>query len=58
MRVLITGGAGFIGSYTTDLFIEKDYKVRILDNLEQQVHGGKLPDYINLLCLEKSEEVR
>lgn len=47
MRVLITGGAGFIGSYTTDLVIEKGYKVRILDNLEQQVHGGKTPDYIN-----------
>jgi nucleoside-diphosphate-sugar epimerase len=53
MRVLVTGGAGFIGSYTTDLFIEKGYKVRILDNLERQVHGGKLPDYINFLCLEK-----
>jgi dTDP-L-rhamnose 4-epimerase len=47
MKVLVTGGAGFIGSYTTDLFVEKGYKVRILDNLEQQVHGEKLPDYIN-----------
>jgi dTDP-L-rhamnose 4-epimerase len=47
MRVLITGGAGFIGSYTTDLFVDKGYKVRILDSLEPQVHNGKIPDYLN-----------
>jgi dTDP-L-rhamnose 4-epimerase len=47
MRVLITGGAGFIGSYTADLFVEKGYKVRVLDNLEQQVHEGKFPNYLN-----------
>ena len=31
--VLITGGAGFIGSHTVDKFINKDFKVRVLDNL-------------------------
>ena len=48
-KVLVTGGAGFIGSHTTDLLIEHDYHVTILDNLEQQVHGTerRLPDYIN-----------
>ncbi len=32
-NVLITGGAGFIGSHTADLLIQKDYKVIIVDNL-------------------------
>ena len=48
-KVLVTGGAGFIGSHTVDLFIKHGYHVTILDNLEPQVHGegGSLPDYIN-----------
>jgi len=51
MKVLVTGGAGFIGSHTVDLLVEKGYNVVILDNLEPQVHGNKKPDYIN----EKAE---
>jgi dTDP-L-rhamnose 4-epimerase len=47
MKILITGGAGFIGSHTTDLLINKGFKVRILDNLEPQVHGNKVPGYLN-----------
>jgi dTDP-L-rhamnose 4-epimerase len=49
MRVLITGGAGFIGSHLTDLLIERGYKVRILDNLDPQVHGenASRPDYLS-----------
>jgi len=48
-NILVTGGAGFIGSHTTDLLIEHGYHVTILDNLEHQVHGKteKLPDYVN-----------
>jgi dTDP-L-rhamnose 4-epimerase len=48
-KVLVTGGAGFIGSHTADLLIEHGYHVTILDNLEPQVHGEneKLPDYVN-----------
>jgi dTDP-L-rhamnose 4-epimerase len=38
-RVLITGGAGFIGSHVADLLLEKGYSVRILDCLTAQVHG-------------------
>src|SRR3954469_5062340 len=38
-RVLITGGAGFIGSHTSDLLLEAGYQVRLLDNLTPQVHG-------------------
>jgi dTDP-L-rhamnose 4-epimerase len=47
MKILVTGGAGFIGSHTVDLLIEKGYDVVILDNLESQVHGDKKPDYLN-----------
>jgi len=47
-KVLITGGAGFIGSHLTDYLIDKGYTVRIMDNLHPQIHpSGKLPEYIN-----------
>lgn len=45
-RVLITGGAGFIGSHTADLLSKKGYKVKILDNLSPPVHTGKWPKYV------------
>lgn len=47
MRVLITGGAGFIGSHTADLLLQKGYKVRILDNLSPKTHFGSWPDYLD-----------
>ena len=48
-RVLITGGAGFIGSHVSDLLLDSGYQVRILDNLTPQVHGsdGDRPHYLN-----------
>jgi len=46
-KVLVTGGCGFIGSHTVDLLIGKGYEVTILDNLEPQVHRGKVPIYLN-----------
>lgn len=49
MHILITGGAGFIGSHVTDALIGRGYTVRILDNLDPQVHGeeGRLPPDLN-----------
>lgn len=48
-RVLITGGAGFIGSHLADELLAKGYQVRALDNLTPQVHGPspRQPVYLN-----------
>lgn len=45
-KVLVTGGAGFIGSHLVDKLIEEGHEVRILDNLNPQVHN-KTPEYLN-----------
>jgi dTDP-L-rhamnose 4-epimerase len=48
-RVLITGGAGFIGSHAADVLLAAGYEVRLLDNLSPQVHGGnrQRPSYLS-----------
>jgi len=38
-NVLITGGAGFIGSHLALKLVELGYKVTVLDNLSSQIHG-------------------
>jgi dTDP-L-rhamnose 4-epimerase len=48
VRVLITGGAGFIGSHTADLLLQRGYQVRIVDSLEARVHPRReKPGYIS-----------
>jgi dTDP-L-rhamnose 4-epimerase len=48
MKVLITGGAGFIGSHLADRLLAEGHEVRALDNLDPQVHGnGQRPDYLD-----------
>jgi dTDP-L-rhamnose 4-epimerase len=46
MKVLVTGGAGFIGSYTVDLLLERGYDVRILDSLQPRVHPQGKPPWV------------
>ncbi|MDF1552126.1 MAG: NAD-dependent epimerase/dehydratase family protein [Deferrisomatales bacterium] len=40
-RVLLTGGAGFIGSHTADELIRRGHSVRALDLLDPQIHGAE-----------------
>ena len=44
--VLVTGGAGFVGSHIVDEYIEKGYDVTVIDNLTDQVHDDE-PAYLN-----------
>ena len=37
-KVLITGGAGFIGSHVADHLLAANYRIRVLDNGSLQVH--------------------
>lgn len=48
-NILITGGAGFIGSYVADELLEAGFRVRALDAIVPQVHGADAvrPDYLD-----------
>ncbi|MGC8615310.1 MAG: SDR family NAD(P)-dependent oxidoreductase [Thermoprotei archaeon] len=58
MSILVTGGAGFIGSYTVDLLIDKGYDVAVLDNYERQVHAERPPKHVNSKAKYIKEDVR
>jgi dTDP-L-rhamnose 4-epimerase len=46
MHVLVTGGAGFIGSAIVDLLVARGHRVRVVDNLHPVAHRAR-PDYVN-----------
>ena len=48
MKVLITGGAGFIGSHTADRLLKEGYEVRVLDSLQKPIHNDIPVSYTHL----------
>jgi dTDP-L-rhamnose 4-epimerase len=46
-KILVTGGAGFIGGHLVDELVRRNYEVVVLDSLSEPTHDGTLPDWFN-----------
>lgn len=55
-NILVTGGAGFIGSNVALKLLDKGYNVTVLDNLSKQIHGDK-PEVTSPLYLSIKDKV-
>src|ERR1700754_2062014 len=56
MNILITGGAGFIGSNLALKLIKQGHQITILDNLSKQIHGED-PEYTSPLYKSVKDKV-
>jgi dTDP-L-rhamnose 4-epimerase len=57
-QILITGGAGFVGSHLADGLLMAGHRVRVLDDLTPQVHPFGAPDYLSPHAEVVSGDVR
>lgn len=57
VKILITGGAGFVGSHLTDRFVSMGHEAVVYDSFEPQVHP-MMPDYLNEEAIYVNADIR